>query len=48
MPARYIITVVDTKHILQHLQEENPEGVENEVLSKLLRIDFAEQNGPCV
>ncbi len=26
-----IITVVDAKHIEQHLDEEKPEGVENEV-----------------
>ena len=25
-----IITVVDTKHIVQHLEEEKPEGAENE------------------
>ncbi len=26
-----IVTVVDAKHIEQHLDEEKPEGVENEV-----------------
>ena len=34
-----IITVVDTKHILQHLQEEKPEGVENESVEQVAFAD---------
>ena len=33
-----IITVVDAKHILQHLREEKPEGVEMNLWSKLLLL----------
>lgn len=34
-----IITVVDAKHILQHLHEEKPEGVENEAVEQLAFAD---------
>lgn len=34
-----IITVVDTKHILQHLDEEKPEGVENESVEQVAFAD---------
>ena len=34
-----IITVVDTKHILQHLQEEKTEGVENESVEQVAFAD---------
>lgn len=34
-----IITVVDSKHILQHLHEEKPEGVENEAVEQLAFAD---------
>ena len=27
-----IVTVVDAKHVMQHLDEKKPEGVENEVI----------------
>ena len=30
-----IITVVDSKHIIQHLDDEKPDDVENEAWSKL-------------
>ena len=39
--ARYqldgILTVVDAKHCLEHLQEEKPEGVENESVEQVRR-----------
>ena len=31
-----ILTVVDAKHILEHLLEEKPEGVENESVEQVL------------
>lgn len=34
-----IITVVDAKHIIQHLDEEKPEGVENESVEQLAFAD---------
>jgi G3E family GTPase len=34
-----IITVVDAKHILQHLEEEKPEGVENESVEQVAFAD---------
>jgi G3E family GTPase len=34
-----IITVVDTKHIVQHIEEEKPEGVENESVEQLAFAD---------
>ena len=34
-----IITVVDSKHIVEHLQEEKPEGVENESVEQLAFAD---------
>lgn len=34
-----IITVVDAKHILQHLREEKPEGVENESVEQVAFAD---------
>lgn len=34
-----IITVVDAKHIIQHLQEEKPEGVENESVEQIAFAD---------
>lgn len=34
-----IITVVDAKHILQHLKEEKPEGVENESVEQVAFAD---------
>jgi len=34
-----IITVVDAKHILQHLNEEKPEGVENESVEQIAFAD---------
>ena len=34
-----ICTVVDAKHILQHLEEEKPEGVENEAVEQLAFAD---------
>lgn len=34
-----IITVVDAKHIVQHLQEEKPEGVENESVEQIAFAD---------
>ena len=34
-----IITVVDAKHILQHLHEEKPEGVENEAVEQVAFAD---------
>ena len=36
-----IITVVDAKHIIQHLDEEKPEGIENESVEQLA---FADKN----
>eukprot|EP00960_Hanusia_phi_P045377 757199-Hanusia_phi.AAC.1 len=30
-----VLTVVDAKHILQHLDEEKPEGVENESIEQV-------------
>ena len=35
-----ILTLVDAKHIVQHLEEEKPEGVENEAVEQ---IAFAER-----
>merc|ERR1711971_473921 len=34
-----IITVVDAKHILEHLREEKPEGVENEAVEQIAFAD---------
>merc|ERR1719343_1325003 len=34
-----IVTVVDAKHITQHLDEEKPEGVENESVEQLAFAD---------
>lgn len=34
-----IITVVDAKHIVQHVEEEKPEGVENEAVEQLAFAD---------
>ena len=34
-----IITVVDAKHIIQHIEEEKPEGVENESVEQLAFAD---------
>lgn len=34
-----IITIVDAKHILQHLDEEKPEGVENESVEQIAFAD---------
>uniref|UniRef100_A0A7S1RIW6 CobW C-terminal domain-containing protein n=1 Tax=Alexandrium catenella TaxID=2925 RepID=A0A7S1RIW6_ALECA len=34
-----IITVVDAKHVLQHLDEEKPEGVENEAVEQVAFAD---------
>merc|ERR1719502_701708 len=34
-----IITVVDAKHIIQHVEEEKPEGVENESVEQLAFAD---------
>lgn len=34
-----IITVVDAKHIIQHLDEEKPEGAENEAVEQLVFAD---------
>lgn len=34
-----IITVVDAKHIMEHLQEEKPEGVENESVEQIAFAD---------
>jgi len=34
-----IITVVDAKHVLQHLHDEKPEGVENETVEQLAFAD---------
>ena len=34
-----IITVVDAKHVLQHLHEEKPEGVENEAVEQVAFAD---------
>lgn len=32
-----VVTVVDAKHIIQHLDEEKPEGVENESVEQVGR-----------
>merc|ERR1719199_1065168 len=34
-----ICTVVDAKHIVQHLEEEKPEGVENEAVEQIAFAD---------
>merc|ERR1712159_731299 len=34
-----ILTVVDAKHIIQHLDEEKPEGVENEAVEQVAFAD---------
>ncbi|GIS44745.1 MAG: hypothetical protein Ct9H90mP16_18150 [Candidatus Poseidoniales archaeon] len=34
-----IITVVDAKHIIQHVEEEKPEDVENEAVEQLAFAD---------
>lgn len=34
-----IITVVDAKHLIQHLDEEKPEGAENEAVEQLVFAD---------
>jgi len=43
IPQRYkldgIVTVVDAKHIMQHLEEEKPEGVENESVEQVAFAD---------
>ena len=33
-----ILTVVDAKHIVEHLKEEKPEGVENESVEQVCRV----------
>ena len=48
-----IVTVVDAKHIIQHLDEEKPEGVENESVEQLAfadrimlnKIDLVDEDG---
>ena len=37
-----ILTLVDAKHIIQHLEDEKPEGVENEAVEQ---IAFADRTG---
>ena len=34
-----IITVVDAKHVIQHLEDEKPEGIENETVEQLAFAD---------
>jgi len=34
-----VVTIVDAKHIIQHLEEEKPEGVENEAVEQLAFAD---------
>ena len=34
-----IVTLVDAKHIIQHLDEEKPEGAENEAVEQLVFAD---------
>merc|ERR1711879_489338 len=34
-----ILTLVDAKHIIQHLDEEKPEGVENEAVEQIAFAD---------
>merc|ERR1711879_628013 len=34
-----IITLVDAKHIIQHLEDEKPEGVENEAVEQIAFAD---------
>merc|ERR1712054_116495 len=34
-----IVTLVDTKHIVQHLDEEKPEGAENEAVEQVAFAD---------
>ena len=34
-----IITVVDAKHVIQHLEDEKPEGIENEAVEQLAFAD---------
>jgi G3E family GTPase len=34
-----ILTVVDAKHIIQHLDEEKPDGVENEAVEQVAFAD---------
>jgi len=36
-----IVTVVDARRVLTHLDEERTEGVENETLARMLRAEFA-------
>jgi G3E family GTPase len=33
-----IVTVVDAKHLIQHLDDQKPEGVENEVCSTVVVV----------
>lgn len=48
-----IVTVVDAKHIIQHLDEEKPEGIENESVEQLAfadrimlnKIDLVDEDG---
>ena len=39
-----IITVVDAKHIIQHLDEEKPDDVENEAVEQIASADRSEQD----
>lgn len=34
-----ILTVIDAKHVMQHLEEEKPEGVENECYEQVAFAD---------
>ena len=34
-----IITIVDAKHVIQHIDDEKPEGVENEAVEQLAFAD---------
>ena len=34
-----IITVVDTKHVIPHIEDEKPEGIENEAVEQLAFAD---------
>lgn len=42
-----IVTVVDAKHIIQHLDEEKPEGVENESVEQIAFADKVLLNKVC-
>ena len=39
-----VITVVDAKHIIQHLDEVKPEGAENEAVEQVLH---GQEGAPC-